>query len=229
MAALVLPSGPAELLERTREPLAAHLGGEHHLCLGGGTALAARWAHRHSTDVDYFIKPEPYARLHANAEQFARDLERATGVRDLSVGPSGTRIILADGGEVSVSTTPGFTGDPRSEDTVRGTAIGLETSAEILARKIGGRILGNSVFVPRDLYDIAVSRQCDPDAFATACSRFTDRQLRDIAIELRSLHPDWMETHHRPIVAPAFPGAARNAAFTVRDLFQHRHNLTWDR
>lgn len=229
MAALVLPSGPAELLERTREPLGTHLGGEHHLCLGGGTALAARWAHRHSADVDYFIQPAPYARLRGNADQFARDLERATSVRELSVGPSGARIILADGGEVSVSTTPGFTGDPRSDDTVRGTAIGLETSAEILARKIGGRILENNTFVPRDLYDIAVSRHYEPAAFATACSRFTDRQLLDIAIELRSLHPDWMETHHRPVVAPAFPGAARNAAFTVRELFQHSRNLTWDR
>ncbi len=229
MAALVLPSGPAEILERTREPLAAYLGGEHQLCLGGGTALAARWDHRHTTDLDYFIEPKPYAQLYANATQFARDLERATGVRDLSVGPGATRIVLADGGELSIDTIPGFTGNPRSNDTVRGTAVGIESSAEILARKIGGRILGNNIFVPRDLYDIAVSTHYDPDAFATARSCFTDRQLRDIATELRSLHPDWMETHRQPVVAAARPGAARNAVFVVRGLFQHSRDITWGR
>ena len=36
---------------RCENPLSEHLGGEHHIRLAGGTALAARWAHRHSTDV----------------------------------------------------------------------------------------------------------------------------------------------------------------------------------
>ena len=230
MAELTLLDGPARLLELTRQPLGDHLGGEHHLCLGGGTALAARWHHRRSTDVDYFIKPEPYAVLHANRERFQDDLQRATGgVRDLTIGPASARIILADGGEISVSTTPGFTPNPRSPDTVRGTAIGVETSAEILARKIGGRILRNNIFVPRDLYDIAVAKHHEPDALETALGRFTPRQLQDIASELRSLGREWMTTHAQPVVAPSRPGAARYAVDTVRSMLQQTRTMSWSR
>lgn len=230
MAELTLPDGPAQLLGRTRKTLGNHLGGEHHLCLGGGTALAARWHHRYSADVDYFIKPEPYAVLHANRERFQDDLQRATGgVRDLTIGPASARIILADGGEISVSTTPGFTAIPRSADTVRGTAIGVETSAEILARKIGGRILRNNIFVPRDLYDIVVAKHYERDALATALGRFTPRQLQEIASELQSLGSDWMTTHPQPVVAPARPGAARHAVFTVRSMLQQSRTMTWSR
>lgn len=46
MAGLDLPTGPAEVLEEIRRPLGRHLGGEHRMRLGGGTALAARWRHR---------------------------------------------------------------------------------------------------------------------------------------------------------------------------------------
>ena len=46
MAELDLPRGPRELLETVRNPLGYHLGGEHHLTLGGGTALAARYHRR---------------------------------------------------------------------------------------------------------------------------------------------------------------------------------------
>ncbi len=230
MAALKLPAGPAELLELTRPPLGQHLGGEHHLCLGGGTALAARWHHRHSTDIDYFIKSEPYALLYANVDPFSRDLNRATGgLRELTTGPAFARIILADGGEISVSTTPGFTGNPRSDDTVRGTQISLETSAEILARKIGGRILGNNTFVPRDLYDIAVAQHYEPEALPRALQPFSPDQLADIRAELRSLPRDFMTTHPQRLLAPARPGAAAYAVSMVRSILQPSRTYHWQR
>ena len=59
-------------------------------------------------------------------------------------------IVFEDGGEISIGTSPAFTSDFRSPGTVRGTSVALESSAEILAKKIGGRILRNNTFVPRD-------------------------------------------------------------------------------
>ena len=55
MAEYDLPTGPAELFEAVRRPLARAFGGEDNIRFGGGTALAARWAHRHSTDMDLFV------------------------------------------------------------------------------------------------------------------------------------------------------------------------------
>ena len=49
------------VLEAIRKPLGYHVGCEHYIRLGGGTALAARWRHRHSTDVDLFVDPAAYA------------------------------------------------------------------------------------------------------------------------------------------------------------------------
>ena len=85
VADLPLPQGPDGLLDAVRTPLARAFGGEHHLRVGRGTALAARWQHRHST-------------------------------RGLPL-------------------------DPRSSDTVSGTDLPLETTAEILAKKLAHELL----------------------------------------------------------------------------------------
>ena len=42
MAEYDLPAGPAELFEAVRDTLGEYLGGQHHMRLGGGTALAAQ-------------------------------------------------------------------------------------------------------------------------------------------------------------------------------------------
>ena len=65
MAEYDLPTGPAELFAAVRGTIGDHLGGERHMLLGGGTALAMRWAHRHSTDVDLFTSTEAFGRLFA--------------------------------------------------------------------------------------------------------------------------------------------------------------------
>lgn len=135
MAVLTLPPGPAALLNRTRSHLAAHLGGEHHLILGGGTVLIARWSHRSTYDLDCFIEAGPYDRLHENRIAFERDLRTVGGIREANVRPGNGLILFEDDGEISISTTPGYTDNPRSADTVRGPVVALETTAEILARR----------------------------------------------------------------------------------------------
>ena len=123
MAKLDLPTGPAELLEAVRKPLGHHLGGEHHMRLDGGTALAARWRHRPSTDVDLFVDPSDDERLFRSEQQFRADLELHTrGARNIAIEPGFARIVLSDGGETSVSTSPSLTAYPVSNDTVRGTS-----------------------------------------------------------------------------------------------------------
>ena len=238
MAELDLPTGPAELLEAVRRPLGHHLGGEHHLHLGGGTALATRWRHRHSTDVDLFVDPADYARLFKGEQQFRADLERQTrSARNIAIEPGFARIVLADGGEVSLSTSPSLTGDPLSADTVRGTGVPLETTAEILAKKLRYRMIQNAQIVPRDLYDLAFARQNDPGALQTALSTLNEDHIHDIDAELSYLRPGWIERHHEPLIAPISRPDAENAVGLVRRVLQQHicsrtargeRGFTWD-
>ena len=221
MAKLELPAGPDGLLEAVRKPLGHHLGAEHHMRLGGGTALAARWNHRHSTDVDLFVAPKDYGMLFKQERRFRADLERhAPNAQNVLIEPGFARIVLVDGGEISISTSPSLTSHPVSQDTVRGTSVPIEATAEILAKKLRYRMIQNAQILPRDLYDIALARRNAPDALHTALATLRVEHLQDIDSELGYLGPDWIERHHQPLIAPTRRADAANAVGIVREAIQ---------
>ena len=223
MAELDLPAGPAELLEAVRRPLADHLGGEPNILLGGGTALAARWAHRHSTDVDLFVDPADYKRLFHHEARFTRDLSlHAPEARQIDIEPGFLKIAFGAAGHVSVSSSPWLTPDPRSADTVCGSRIPVETTAEILAKKLRYRMIHNERIVPRDLYDLAVARRLDPRALETAFSQLKTDHLQHIETRLHYLTPGWLRRHPEPLLRPANPEDAANAHAIVRRMVQQR-------
>ena len=131
-----LQTDPRQLFEAVREPLAEHLGGEHHFRLGGGTALAMRWGgHRHSTDVDLFTDGAAYARLYEQRASFERELERrGIPLAAVRLRSRNLKILLLDSEVTLFSGGPMIPGLPPSGDTVRGTHVPLEGTAEILAR-----------------------------------------------------------------------------------------------
>ena len=238
VAKLDLPTGPAELLEAVRKPLGHHLGGEHKMRLGGGTALAARWRHRH-TDVDLFVDPADYEGLFKSEQRFRTDLElHARSARNIVIEPGFARIVLTDGGEISVSTSPSLTAHPVSGDAVRATSVPLETTAEILAKKLRYRMIQNAQIVPRDLYDIAFARRNEPAALQTALSTLKEDHLHDIDAELRYLRPDWMDRHYQPLIEPISRPDAANAVGIVRGVLEQHirsrtprgdRGFTWER
>ena len=208
MADLALPRGPRELLEAVRVPLARAFGGENHLRLGGGTALAARWHHRHSTDVDIFVEPEPYRHFHWNTGgRFHLDITAAAPVDRIIIGRTGAYISFQGlSGHVSVAPVRGLPADPRSPDTVAGTDLPLETTAEILAKKLAFRMAVEKELVPRDLYDIAFARARDPAALQAALDGLQTRELADIRAVFEDHRanpkaPDQTE----PVLAPSDP------------------------
>ena len=152
----------AEAFEAVRGPFAAALGHEVRLRLGGGTALALRWGHRQSTDLDFFVDPGDYGRAHARVRELAEELE-ARGVRDVTVGPD-PGVLCEVGGRTEVTLFPAYpvTSRPLSSDTVEGSRVRLESSAEILAKKLVWRVgspeVGSGVrrtALARDVYDLA--------------------------------------------------------------------------
>ena len=221
MAELSLPPGPRELMEAVRAPLARAFGGENHLRLGGGTALAARWHHRHSTDVDIFVESEPYRQFHWNTGgQFSLDLTAAAPVDRLIIGRDGAYISFqARPGHVSVAPVRGLPHDPRSADTVEGTDVPLETTAEILAKKLCFRMAQDKELLPRDLYDIAFARDRAPSALQTALDALRPRELAELAT-LFEHHRTSPEGHGRTsaVLAPSDPQLAERSSAIVERL-----------
>ena len=219
MAEYDLPAGPAELFEAVRDTLGEYLGGQHHMRLGGGTALAARWAHRHSTDVDLFIAATHYQRLFERRDAFQRDAEDRLSASAVAIEEGLVALFIRQRdhtGEITLATTPSLTPLPHSVDTVRGTRVPLETSAEILAKKLRYRMVLREQFVPRDLYDIAVAHERDRGALTRALGVIDAFHLREMYTYLESLPDRWMENHRQQLIRPAHRRAASNAVSIVK-------------
>ena len=219
MAEYDLPAGPAELFEAVRLTLGEYLGGQTHMQLGGGTALAARWAHRHSTDVDLFTPAPRFQRLYDRRDSFQRDAQRRLAPAAISTEEGMVTILLRQRdrlGEITLTNTPSLTPVPHSVDTVRGTTVALETNAEILAKKLRYRMVLREQFVPRDLYDIAVAHQRDPAELRRAFEVINSFDLREMYTHLESLPESWITNHRQQLIRPAHPRAASNAVSIVK-------------
>lgn len=181
MAEYDLPTGPAELFEAVRGPLAHAFGGEANIRFGGGTALAARWAHRHSTDVDLFVDSDRYLHFQRNTGgRFTLDLTATAPVIRLAIGRDDTYIRFR-GLDGHVTVNPGaLTPEPRSLDTVRGTRLPLETTNEILGKKLVFRMAQRRTILSQDVYDIAWANRRDSAELAKAFRAVRRSELGDI-------------------------------------------------
>lgn len=184
MAELDLPRGPRELFHAVHRPLARAFGGPEHIRFGGGTALAARWAHRHSVDADLFVEPEPYRHFHWHTGgRFTLDLTADQSVNRLTIGRDETHISFhGRSGHVSIAPVRGLPVDPRSADTPRGTSLPFETTAEILSKELLYRMSRDKEIISQDLYDLAFARNRDPRSLRTALAAVRSDELREIIV-----------------------------------------------
>lgn len=150
---------------------------------GGGTVLMLRYGHRFSKDIDIFV-PDPQSlgfvtpRLSEVAESITGDYVEAAGYVKLYL-PEGEIDFVA----ASNLTTPAF-----EFQTILGHQVRVETSVEIIAKKMwhrGDRITG------RDIFDFALIAANEPDALMSSAgfmTRHADaifQQLDDRYVPLR--------------------------------------------
>lgn len=220
MAEYDLPSGPAELFETVLRPLGRAFAGEANIRFGGGTALAARWAHRQSTDVDLFVEHDRYRDFRWNTGgRFTLDLTAAAPVDRLVIDDAGAYISFhGRGGHVSVAPARGLPLDPRSPDTVRGTQVPFETTAEILSKKLLFRMARDGEILPRDLYDIAVARQRDPGDLHTALAALRNDELDKILAVFEDHAGAEASLEVSVVLRPADPALAEQAQAIVHRL-----------
>lgn len=214
-----LPAGPDRIF-RLVEPVLTQTFGQGTYRLGGGTALAAVWDHRHSTDIDLFADHAAY-RAGVNSEDKKQRLKEAlSGILE----PLGPQRIEVQRGfiktvcrhvEFGLYTPPSpLDTHDRATDRVAGTAVALERPAVILARKIHGRMLGNGVLTLRDLYDIAAASVLAPEELQAVLLTVADEDKESLRKELRLLPRNWSgnpEKSGRALIDARRPAALAEA------------------
>lgn len=127
---------------------------------GGGTVLMLRMAHRHSKDIDLFVPDPQYLgyvnpRLSDAAADISSEYEEAAEY---------VKLYLPDG-EIDVVAGGTLTREPVEIVLYQGRQIRVETSGEIIAKKMwhrGNRAKG------RDLFDLCAVAEAEPEQIAHA-------------------------------------------------------------
>ena len=127
---------------------------------GGGTVLMLRIAHRQSKDIDLFVPDPQYLgyvspRLSDVAEAISADYEEAAEY---------LKLFLPEG-EIDVVVGQSLTAAPFEAVSYRGRQIRVETSAEIIAKKMWHR--GDRAKA-RDLFDLCAVADAEPDQIQRA-------------------------------------------------------------
>ncbi len=204
-----LPEGPDRIFELAEPVLSRHFNPSSY-ALGGGTALAAVWRHRHSTDVDLFMDGAAYRAVSMNdglRTSLENDLRDTLRPMRLDVMRGFIKILMPEG-EMSLSTSDTPIGVERPfPHRVAGSTVAIEPPELVISRKIQGRMMSNGVFVVRDLYDIAAASVLDRGALVAALDTMTDEECDALRSELARLPPEWAghPSSGRPILSVARP------------------------
>ena len=175
-----LPDHQANLLRQALKRLAGIIEPDD-VVLGGGTALASRWSHRLSVDIDLFTSADSYRDIRPALERRAEGWGEADGFASVRIHPSVIHCVLADGLEFSLGDGEDITHNPISVEREASTGIRLQSTAEIIARKIRARMVNQPAYYIRDAYDVVCCLERAPEALSEALScleRDEHRSLR---------------------------------------------------
>jgi predicted nucleotidyltransferase component of viral defense system len=143
---------------------------------GGATVLMRRYRHRFSKDVDIFVPDPQYLgylspRLNDTAEALTGDyLEQANSLK-----------LRFPEGEIDFIASAPLTQHPDVRELMFGREIRVETSTEIVAKKLWHR---GERFAARDIFDLALVAERESDALTEIKPVLRDRRgvvLRHIA------------------------------------------------
>lgn len=123
---------------------------------GGGTVLMRRHRHRYSKDIDIFVPDPQYLgyltpRLNTKAESLTADYVEQAGFLKL----------FFPEGEIDFVASGPLTRNPTIPEMLFGREVVVETSTEIIAKKIWHR---GEQFTARDIFDLALVAEKEPDA-----------------------------------------------------------------
>lgn len=129
---------------------------------GGGTVLMLRHRHRMSKDIDIFVPDPQY--LGFVSPRLSDVAESVTP--DYVEGPGYIKLLRPEG-EIDVVASPNLTCGPYEEWELLGRRVKVETSAEIVAKKLYHR--GDRA-TARDLFDLSLVIEREPEALTRAAA-----------------------------------------------------------
>ena len=141
--------------------------------LGSGTALAARWRHRLSVDIDLFTSEPSYRRIRPALDRRAERWKSDATFDEVRIHPSVIHCHLSDGLAFSIAGSDDVTVRPLSNEREAATGVRLQSTAEIIARKIRARMINRESYVVRDAYDVVCCLEFDPQGLAVALGALT--------------------------------------------------------
>ena len=127
---------------------------------GGGTVLMLRMNHRHSKDIDIFLA-DPQALGFFNP----RLSDVAQGVTTSYEESGGHIKLYLPDGEIDFVVADSLTLEPFESATLLNRSVVLESSSEIIAKKMWHR---GHLATARDLFDLAAVYSSDPGAIVNA-------------------------------------------------------------
>lgn len=124
---------------------------------GGGTVLMRRHRHRLSKDIDIFIgDPQFLGYLSPRLNVLAEKMTGGDYVEDRAF----LKLTFAEG-EIDFVAAGNLTTNPAVREVIRGYPMLVETSAEIVAKKIWYR---GAQFTARDIFDLSMFLEFEPDS-----------------------------------------------------------------
>jgi len=207
-----LPDGPWKLLLglalKIIDDLEIHSGVHQPFwTFGGGTVLMLRYAHRKSKDIDIFFPDPQYLgfvtpRLSDTASEISQDYVETAGY---------VKLIRLEG-EIDFVAATNLTDEPFEVWNLMGRQIKVETSAEIVAKKLWHR---GDTATARDLFDLALVIEKEPESLVNAAKYLVKNReaflnqlwSRQSIIEVQFNAIDKLE--YNPVFSNAYDSAKR--------------------
>ena len=175
--------------------------------IGGGTVLAARWKHRFSADIDLFADERLF---NDNIESDAWDevcealAQRMSdgSIAELLLTPTGFSFSTSNG-PVSFFSVPRMTANAISSERENSTGIFAESNAEIVFKKLRGRMVNASRYVARDLYDIVVCYGLDRESLNEAMNVLSPLERDSLRYDVRKGDTNVRDLDR--VLSPSFP------------------------
>jgi hypothetical protein len=145
--------------------------------LGGGSAMAMRFDHRISYDVDIFLTD---AQLLGYLSPRLNDMALALA-KSYDESANGIKIVTARG-DIDFVVSRDLTGDAIVHETIDGIATPTHSNAEILAKKIEFR---GFAFTHRDMFDLAVLIDREPASVEQALVACSATSIANAAAMIR--------------------------------------------
>lgn len=214
MKGLAIPPPADAILERLGPPL-LRTWDRDDVRIGGGTAVAARWRHRRSTDIGLWVAPDLFRRA---GEDF-RTLAIEAGTANVRSARGWLNGIFPEG-EFSISTSEPLLETGSEAEREARFGLPLESVAEILARKLALRMYGNGEFVSRDFYDLCTASERDGASLEQALTALSSDERSEIAREISGYGPS-ANSRGRPLTAVHRPEWLPDLAGLTARIVEH--------